>query len=195
MNRIITVSREFGSGGRTIAKMTGEKLGLPVYDNELLAHIAENSGFSRDYINEKAENETLGGLISKSLSGLANYNHISAEDYLWQVQRQTILDLAEKESCIIVGRCADYILRDKADCLRIFIHADRSLREERIVSVYHDASKETPEKRIRNKDKRRSAFYNYHTDMEWGDPHNYHVCLDSGKLGFEKCADIICTLY
>ena len=195
MNRIITVSREFGSGGRTIAKMVAEKLNIPVYDNELLTQIAEKSGFAKEYIGERAENETFSRLISFSLSKLGSYNQISAEDYLWQMQREVILELVEKESCIIVGRCADYILKDKADCLRVFIYADEKKRAERIVSVYNDESKTAPEKRIKDKDKRRSAFYSYHTDMIWGNPHNYHICLDSGTLGFEKCTEIISSLY
>ena len=94
-----------------------------------------------------------------------------------------------------MGRCADYILRDKADCLRAFIYADMKFRADRIVSVYRDVSQDPPEKRLRDKDKRRSAFYSYHTDMTWGDPHNYHICLDSGALGFERCRDILCALY
>ena len=109
--------------------------------------------------------------------------------------RGEYLELAEKEPCVIVGRCADYILRDRADCLRAFIYADRKFRADRIVSVYRDVSQDPPEKRLRDKDKRRSAFYSYHTDMTWGDPHNYHICLDSGTLGFERCRDILCALY
>lgn len=195
MNRIITIGREFGSGGRTIAKLAAGQLGIPVYDNELLIKIAQESSFSEAYISEKTEDTTIGHLISRSLSGLGGYNAGTAEDYLWQMQRKVILELAQKESCIIVGRCADYILQDAADCLRVFIYADLSKRAERIVKVYGDKEPGEPVKRLKEKDKRRSAFYNYHTDMKWGDPHNYHVCLDSGTLGFEKCVQIICSLY
>ncbi len=195
MNRIITVSREFGSGGRTIAKIVGEKLQLPVYDNELLTQIAQKSGFAKEYIEEKSENTTWGAFLSNSLSKLGSYYETTAEDYLWSMQREVIIKLAQKEPCVIVGRCADYILKDKADCLRIFIYSQPEKRTERIASVYGSESTESPQKRMRDKDKRRSAFYNYHTDMTWGDPHNYHLCLDSGVLGLEKCADIICSVY
>lgn len=195
MNQIITIGREFGSGGRTIAKLAAQELGIPVYDNALLTQIAEESGFSEAYISEKAENATLGNLISRSLSGLGGYSAVTAEDFLWQSQRKIILELAEKESCIIVGRCADYILNGKADCLRVFIHASLEKRAERIVKVYGEREGVVPVKRLREKDKRRSNFYNYQTDMKWGDPHNYHLCLDSGKIGFEQCTAIICTLY
>lgn len=194
MNKIITIGREFGSGGRTIAKLTAERLRIPCYDYKLLQKIAEESGFDKNFVAEKGENSSLNSIIAKGLSGWNGYGNMNAEDYLWQAQRKVILNLAEQESCIIVGRCADYILKDRADCLRVFIHANMEKRAERIVSVYGER-KESPEKRLKNKDKRRSAFYYYHTDMEWGNVHNYHICLDSGLLGFEKCIDIICSLY
>ena len=192
MKRIITIGREFGSGGRTIAKMTGEKLGIPVYDNELLTEIAKESGLAKEYISEKTEDTSLGSFIARGLSSAGSYRQVTMEEYLWQAQRKVILDLARKEPCIIVGRCADYILRDRDDCLKVFIYASMEKRAERIVSVYGDESEESPERRLRDKDKRRGAFYNYNTDMKWGDPHNYHICLDSGSLGLEACRDILC---
>lgn len=194
MNRIITIGREFGSGGRTIAKMTGEKLGIKVYDNELLIKIAKESGLAQAYVAEKSENLTLSDLIGRSLSGFGTYNQVLVEDNLWKMQSEVILDLAKKKTCIIVGRCADYILKDKADCLKVFVYASLEERINRIVSVYGE-SDVAPEKRLKDKDKRRSLFYNYFTDMKWGDPHNYDICLNSGILGFEKCVDIISSLY
>ena len=195
MNRIITIGREFGSGGRTVAKMTGERLGISVYDSELLTKIAQESGLAEDYVADRGEHASISGLIAKGLSGFGGYQQATVEDYLWSIQRKVILELAEKESCVIVGRCADYILRDRTDCLRAFIYADTAFRADRIVSVYRDVSQDPPEKRLRDKDKRRSAFYSYHTDMVWGNPHNYHICLDSGTLGFERCRNILCALY
>lgn len=194
MNRIITIGREFGSGGRTIAKMAGERLHIPVYDHELLAKIAAESGFAKEYIEKRGDETTLGSLISKGLAGLGGYSQMSADDYLWKIQRKVIEDLAKKGSCVIVGRCADDILRGQADCLRVFIYADKKFRAERIVQVYGE-KEETPERRLKDKDRRRSAFYSCHTDMTWGDPHNYHICLDSGALGLSRCADVICGLY
>ena len=194
MNRIITIGREFGSGGRTIAKMTGEKLGIKVYDNELLIKIAKESGLAQAYVAEKSENLTLSDLIGRSLSGFGTYNQVLVEDNLWKMQSDVILDLAKKETCIIVGRGADYILKDKANCLKVFVYASLEERINRIVSVYGE-SDVAPEKRLKDKDKRRSLFYNYFTDMKWGDPHNYDICLNSGILGFEKCVDIISSLY
>lgn len=194
MNKIITIGREFGSGGRTIAKMTAEKLNIPCYDSELLTKIAEESGFDKKFVEEKGENTSLNSIIAKGLSGWNGYTNKSAEDYLWQAQKKVILDIADRESCIIVGRCADFLLKGRKECINVFIHADMDKRAERIVSVYGEG-KDAPEKRLKDKDKRRSAFYYYHTDMKWGDVHNYHISLDSGKLGFEKCVDIITKLY
>lgn len=195
MNRIITISREFGSGGRTIAKMAGEKLGIPVLDYEILAKIAKESGFAENYIEERAENTSISHIISRGLSGLGSYGAASAEDLLWQAQVKVIEEIAAKENCIIVGRCADFILRDKADLCRVFIYADKETRAHRIVNVYGDNTKKDPMTRLKEKDKRRSAFYNYQTDLKWGDPHNYQICLNSGEIGFEPCVEIICALY
>lgn len=190
-NRIITISREFGSGGHTIGKMVSEKLGIPCYDAELIHKIAQESGFSENYIKNVGE-YTPGGFLS---SAFANRSFgPTNEDYLWNIQYKIITELAEKESCVIVGRCADYILKDKADCLKVFIHADMDFRAERIVKVYGEREV-APEERLRDKDKRRAAYHRFYTNMKWGCAQNYHICLDSGKLGIAKCSEIIKELY
>ena len=104
------------------------------------------------------------------------------------------MELAEKGPCVIVGRCADYLLQNKADCLKVFIHADMAFRAKRIVKVYGERE-QSPEQRLRDKDKRRAAYHRFYTDMKWGDARNYHIALDSGVLGIEKCADMIASLY
>ena len=190
-NRVITISREFGRGGRTIGKSVATQLGIPCYDSELIHKIASESGFTENYIKDAGEYAP-GGFLTSALSNRAFGP--TNEDYLWNVQYKIITDLAEKESCVIVGRCADYILREKADCLRVFIHASMEYRSERIVKVYGERE-ESPEQRLRDKDKRRAAYHRFYTDMKWGDARNYHVCLDSGELGIEKCAEIIQQLY
>lgn len=116
------------------------------------------------------------------------------EDLLWKVQYQVITELAQKESCIIVGRCADYILKDTADCLRVFIHADMDFRAKRIVEVYGERDL-SPEQRLKDKDKRRAAYYRFYTNMKWGQAQNYHITLCSGKLGIDRCAEILAALY
>ena len=118
----------------------------------------------------------------------------SVDDYIYQKQRNIIRDIAEKGNCVIVGRCADYILRDKADCLKVFIHADMEFRAKRIVDVYGERD-DSPEQRLKDKDKRRAAYHRFYTNMKWGHAQNYHITLDSGVLGIERCASIIRELY
>lgn len=190
-NRIITISREFGSGGRTIGRQAAEKLGIPCYDAELIQKLAEESGFSESYVKEAGE-YTPHSFLSFALSNRAQGP--TNEDVLWDLQYQVITELAEKGPCVIVGRCADYILRDKADCLKVFIHADMAFRAERIVKVYGERE-QSPEQRLRDKDKRRAAYHRFYTDMKWGHAQNYHITLNSGVLGIDRCAEIICELF
>ena len=209
MNHIITISREFGSGGRTVGKKVAEQLGIPCYDSELIQKIAKESGFAENYVKEAGE-YTPGGFLSSALSNRAFGP--TNEDILWEIQCRVISELAEKGPCVIVGRCADYvlrerkdllsvvgrcadyILRDKADCLKVFIHADMAFRAKRIVEVYGERE-QSPEQRLRDKDKRRAAYHRFYTNMKWGYAQNYHITLDSGELGIDKCADIIADLY
>ena len=122
------------------------------------------------------------------------YNGYSIQDEVWIVQSKIIQELGAKEPCVIVGRCADYLLRDVADCLKVFIHADMDFRAKRIVEVYGERD-EKPLKRLADKDKRRKKFYKYYTGLEWGDAKNYDVALDSGRLGIDACVDVIVNLY
>lgn len=190
-NRVITISREFGSGGRTIGKMTAEQLGIPCYDSELIRKIAGESGFDENYIRDAGE-YTPGGFLTAAFShrGPGPNN----ADYIWELQYKLITELAEKGPCVIVGRCADYILRDKADCLKVFIHADMAFRADRIVKVYGERE-ESPEQRLRDKDRRRAAYHRFYTDMKWGHAQNYDLTLNSGTLGIDRCAEIIRSLY
>ena len=193
MNRIITISREFGSGGRTIGKMTAERLGIPCYDQELITKLAEKSGFTAEYVKERSEYTEHAGWFSNAFSG-RSLDGTSNQDYLWVIQRKILLELSKQESCVIVGRCADYVLRDHADCLRVFIHADMEKRADRIVRVYGE-TKDAPKKRLREKDRRRAAYYQFYTDMEWGKAQNYHISLDSGTLGIDCCVELLTQLY
>ena len=193
MNRIITISREFGSGGRTIGKMTAERLGIPCYDQELITKLAEKSGFTAEYVKERSEYTEHAGWFSNAFSG-RSLDGTSNQDYLWVIQRKILLELSKQESCVIVGRCADYVLRDRADCLRVFIHADMEKRADRIVRVYGE-TKDAPKKRLREKDRRRAVYYQFYTDMEWGKAQNYHISLDSGTLGIDCCVELLTQLY
>lgn len=193
MKRIITISREFGSGGRTIGKGVAEKLGIPCYDHEVIEQLVERSGFAADYVKSQSEYAPNGSLFVNALNA-GNFHGLSNQDKLWTMQRQIIEELGEKENCVIVGRCADYILRDRVDCLKVFIHRDFQSRAERIVQVYGETEVPT-EKRLKEKDKRRAAYYQFYTDQKWADLANYHIVLDSGVIGIEKCIDIIADLY
>ena len=193
MKRIITISREFGSGGRTIGKGVAEKLGIPCYDHEVIEQLVERSGLAADYGTSQSEYAPNGSLFVNALNA-GNFHGLSNQDKLWTMQRQIIEELGEKENCVIVGRCADYILRDRADCLKVFIHRDFQSRAERIVQVYGETEVPT-EKRLKEKDKRRAAYYQFYTDQKWADLANYHIVLDSGVIGIEKCIDIIADLY
>ena len=193
MNRVITISREFGSGGRTIGRQVAEKLGIPCYDQELIEKIEEKSGLTKEFIAERGEYTMRGGWLANAFAD-RSLNGLSVQDYLWTIQRKTIIELAEQGPCVIVGRCGDYILEGKASLLKVFIHASIESRAKRIVEKYGESA-EAPEKRLRDKDVRRSSYYHFYTDVEWGIAKNYDIALDSGTLGIERCVDIIASLY
>lgn len=189
---IITISREFGSGGHSIAKALAEKLNIPCYDKELVEQVAKDSGFDPAYI--EAQGEYAAGPFPFFKTGGSGapgvMNGMNADDYLWCVQRQTILNLAEKGPCVIVGRCSDFILRDRPDALHVFICADKAYRARRIVERYGETAHK-PEQRLHQKDKQRRAYYRYYTDREWGAPQNYAFCLNSGMIGEDCCIQLL----
>ena len=188
---IITISRQFGSGGRTVGRMLAERLGIPFYDKELVKQVADETGFDVDFIEESGEFSPSKSVFSFAMSqGIpVVQNGLSMSDFIFCVQRQVILKLAE-QPCVIVGRGADYILRDRDDCFNVFIHADMQSRAERIVRLYGESEKK-PEQRLADKDKKRKIYYKHYTDREWGDAKNYDMCLNSGKIGIEKCVELI----
>ena len=197
--RIITIGREFGSGGRTIGKEVADRLGIPCYDHELIDRLAEESGLSKEYITNESEYASHSSWTAAAFSSVRSFGVPSNQDYLWAIQRRIILELGQKENCVIVGRCADAILEGSADllkakCLKVFIHADMAFRAKRIVEVYGERE-QSPEQRLRDKDKRRALYYQFYTDLEWGNMNHYHIILDSGSLGIEKCVDVIASLY
>ena len=187
--KVITISREFGSGGRTVGKQLAEKLGIPCYDREIIEKVAEESGYDKQYIEETGE-YTKGGILNTIFQSRSYGYSPSNEDIIWKIQAELIRKLAREGPCVIVGRCADYILRDDPEVLRVFIHASMEFRAKRIVEEYGERE-DSPQKRLRDKDKQRSAYYDYYTDMRFGDGRNYHLCLDSGELGIDKCVDIL----
>ena len=161
--KIITISREFGSGGRTIGRMIAEKLGIPFYDKELVEQIALESGFAPKYVEEHGEHSPSGSLFSYAFApqGVPGVmNGLSTADFLWNAQCSVILQLADKGPCVIVGRNADYILKDRPDALHVYVFADVPYRAERIVRRYGESEK-SPEQRLAEKDKRRRVNYHH----------------------------------
>lgn len=188
-NIYITISREYGSGGREIGKKLADRLGIPFYDKEIIEQTAFKTGFAEDYVKRLGEYASAKNWFEFAFTA-RNVFGMSSEDYLWSKQREVILDLASKGSCVIVGRCADFILREKKNLLNVFVHADLDMRMDRIVNVYKEPFEDS-RKNLIEMDKKRSFNYTYYTEQEWGDSHNYHVCLDSSSLGIDDCVDIL----
>ena len=191
--KIITISREFGSGGRSVGRLVAEKLGIPFYDKELVDQVALESGFAPKFVEEHGEHAPGRSLFSYAFApqGVPGImNGLSTADFLWNIQCNVILQLAEKGPCVIVGRNADYILKDRKDCLHVYIHADIDYRANRIVTRYGESDK-SPENRLQEKDKRRRVNYQHYTGRSWGTAQNYDLCLSSSTLGEEACVDII----
>ena len=187
--RIITISREFGSGGRFIGEEVAKKLGIAYYDKNIIGQIAEKSGLSPEYIQENAELSPKKGLFAYAFSG-RDITGKSVEDMVYETQRNIILGLAEKEPCVIIGRNADYILKDRDDVLNVFIHGDMPEKIKRITGLYNVKEKEAV-KMMADTDKRRRTNYNFYTDQNWGKASNYTLCLNSSQLGYDRCEMII----
>ena len=187
--RIITISREFGSGGRFIGEEVAKKLGIVYYDKNIIGQIAEKSGLSPEYIQKNAELSPKKGLFAYAFSG-RDITGKSVEDMVYEAQRNIILELAEKEPCVIIGRNADYILKDRDDVLNVFIHGDMPEKIKRITGLYNVKEKEAV-KMMADTDKRRRTNYNFYTDQNWGKASNYTLCLNSSQLGYDRCEMII----
>ena len=187
--RIITISREFGSGGRFIGEEVAKKLGIAYYDKNIISQIAEKSGLSPEYIQENAELSPKKGLFAYAFSG-RDITGKSVEDMVYEAQRNIILELAEKEPCVIIGRNADYILKDRDDVLNVFIHGDMPEKIQRI-SHLHNVDEKEAVKMMADTDKRRMTNYNFYTEQKWGKASNYTLCLNSSELGYDRCEKII----
>ncbi|WP_294730160.1 AAA family ATPase [uncultured Faecalibaculum sp.] len=182
MKRVITITREFGSGGRTIAKELAQRLGWEYYDYSLISRIAAQSGYAPEYIEQHGED----------ITSWNNWNmgFFSLSDSLFLAQRKVIMDLAEKGNCVIVGRCADYILEDRDDVLNVFVYADEDWKKNRVRSIYGEDEKGL-EKRFKEKNKKRASYYKYYTGRSWGRAWYYDLCLKTSRLGIEECVNLI----
>ena len=193
---IITISREFGSGGRTIGREVANRLGIPFYEKELVDQIALESGFAPKFVEEHGEHAPGMSRLSYAFAhqGVPGVmNGLSTADFLWSIQCSVILQLAEQGPCVIVGRNADYILKDREDVLDVYIHADKEFRADRIVRLYGESEK-SPMTRLAEKDKRRQINYQHYTGRTWGAADNYDICINTSTISVEKAADIIVSL-
>ena len=196
-NKIYTIGREFGSGGREVGEKLAAKLGIKLYDKELLQQAAKDSGFCEEIFenhDEKPTNSFLYSLVmdTYSVSGYsaAPFLDMPLNHKVFLAQFETIKKIAEKESCVIVGRCADYALSDNPDCINIFIHADLDVRIKNVsrnLNITENKARDI----INKTDKQRASYYNYYTSKKWGDSKSYKLSLDAGKLGTDNCVEMI----
>ena len=194
----ICIGRKFCSGGRNVAAIVAEKLGIKVYDRDLLKKAAQNTGFSEQFFDEADEEKTRRGLRSLFMNHLSSNglsgNYLSNES-IFNMQSEAIRKIHESEDCVFIGRCADYVLRDSDRLLNVFIAADIDDRVARVCR--HADESMTPSKAlslIEDIDRKRSSYYNYFTGRTWGDSAVYDICLNSTTLGYDKCAEIIVSL-
>lgn len=196
-NAVYTIGREFGSGGLVIGKALAERLGINFYDKELLQRAAKDSGFCQEIFenhDEKPTNSFLYSLVMDTYSAgsysSAPFLDMPLNHKVFLAQFESIKKIAEQESCVIVGRCADYALADNPDCINVFIHAeieDRIKWISKRLNITENKAKDT----IQKKDKQRASYYNYYTSKKWGDSRSYDLSLNSEKLGIDGCIDML----
>lgn len=196
MRNIVTISRQYGSGGREIGEKLAKKLGIPFYDKELITRAAKESGFSEAAFENVEKKATSSLLYSISMGMNAYGNHdigftnLSLDDQVYLAQSNVIRKIALEGPSVIVGRCADYILRDQLDAIHVFIWADLAFRRERAVNKYH-LPEEKAEENILKYDKRRANYYNYHASEKWGRAENYHLSIRSDYVGIDNSVELL----
>ena len=194
----ICIGRKFCSGGRNVAALIADELGIKVYDRDLLKKAAQNTGFSEQFFDEADEEKTRKGLRGLFLNHLSSNgltsNYLSNES-IFNMQSDAIRHIHEQEDCVFIGRCSDYVLRESDRLLNVFIASDM---DDRVARVLRHADEGMTESKalsfIEDIDRKRSSYYNYFTGRTWGDPAVYDICLNSSTLGYEKCAQIILAL-
>lgn len=196
-NKIYTIGREFGSGGKDVGEALAKRLGIKLYDKELLQRAAKESGFCEEVFENHDERPTSSFLYSLVMDTYSINSYASApfldmplNHKVFLAQFETIKKIASQESCVIVGRCADYALSDNPDCMNIFIHSDMENRI-KMVSKRCNITENKAKDMIQKNDKQRASYYNYYTSKSWGDSTSYHLTLDSGKLGIDGCVEMI----
>lgn len=182
---IITISREYGSGGRYVGRLIADKLGIKLYDKDLIIEVAKETGLSEEYIESNEQKRNALETIANGANGLSN------SDELFVSESRVIKEIADGKSCVIIGRCADSILSDKDNVVKIFIYSDMESKIRRVTDIY-GLEKSKAKKEINKINKARASHYKYYTEKEWSNPENYDVCINSDVLGVEKTADLIC---
>ena len=196
---VITIGRQFGSGGRAIGRLVAEKLGIPFYDKEIIKRISKESGLSHEILDDYDEKPTNSFLYSLSLGAYTYGNSITGipempiSDKIFVIQSDVIKKIAAEGPCVIVGRCAESILKDEVNCLSIFIHADFDSRIQR-VSEYDKVSHDEAAEQIRKTDKKRASYHNFYSELKWGAATSYDFCINS-KIGIENAAQLIIDIY
>ena len=186
---IITISREFGSGGHFIGEEVSKRLGIPFYDKNIIQQIAEKTGFSEDFVKEQSEYAPSKNMFAYAFVG-RDHTGSSLSDQVYAAQTQVIRNLAEKGSCIIIGRCADYILKDRPDTYHIFVYGDEYEKISRTQQLFNLSEKDARAMN-RDMDKKRRLHYEYYTDRKWGRAENYDISLNSSTFGIDGCVEII----
>ncbi len=196
-NCIITIGRQYGSGGREIGTKLAEKLGVPYYDKELIALVAEKSDICMEtlqQLDEKGPTRVIHTPVYHGMTlatGLHSIYNMPISDRVFVAQLNVIKDLAAKGPCVIVGRCADYVLRQNPNCLNVFVHASMEFRAARKKELEEQIKERTIQDYIRKIDKSRAKYYNYYTSKKWGDTASYHMTMDSGVLGIDTAAQLL----
>lgn len=192
MNKIITISREYGAGGHSIGQKVAEELGIPFYDKDIMREAVKKTGFSQDVIESEQEDRPVLENIWKNISAFSSGYFKDPQDALFEIQKMIITRYAKKGPCVILGRCADVVLAEaEVDTLNVFIQADEVHRAFRVSDLLNTKDAAEIQKAISRKDASRHSYYHHYTGKKWGDSHNYDITLDSGKLGYELCVKLI----
>lgn len=192
MSKVITISREYGAGGHSIGSQLAKQLGIPLYDKEILEETARASGFDIELIKNEEEDVSKRNSILKTICAASSNYYFDTQETIHDVQKVIIQNLAKQGPCIIIGRCADEILREAGiESLNVFIHADDVHRAVRISEIIGSTNATEIKKLMTKKDNKRHNYYQHYTKKKWGDGRNYHLVLDSGLLGYELCVKLI----
>lgn len=195
---ILAIERQYASAGQKIGHLAAEKLGIPCYGKEILEIVTKEHGIDAEYIRHLEENATNSLLYNFAMAASSmrgnSFETPFPEQKLFYAESRVIKELSAKGDCVFIGRCAGGVLKENANVLRVFIYADREFRTKTAIENYQIPSTDV-DTMLKRTDKRRSDFYNVYSDLQWGVPESYHLCLNSGLLGIEKCAEIICSFY